>query len=385
MLVLRLLMRVKVDIPIWFSPASFFGWVLGLLALGSWWLASMSPYWTDEIYSQKIFFWLSGALSWLPGQVPFSISDLLLALLILALVLNPIRFFIWSDPYGLTGWRLLIKALISELAICWVVFALLIFLWGLNYQRQSTEQLFKVRAPLSEQERQQALDWAVENTNELRLILAEDNGDWLHCGVGPQWRSEHSPYWVSAAAVAQWERQVMGIEQAWLGRWQLPVQTTVATRSLLASQLFKELGLAGVYNPLLAQPNVNRFLHPLVMPFTIAHERAHFNGFADEDSANLVSYLMFWQADDPYLQYSAWVHFWLSVGRHPTLDKEVARDLDCVHRYNQQWRSHPAKEKMWQSYDKILKAAGSEQGVKSYRQGEELALRAFYQPAMPPN
>ncbi|MGL6128182.1 DUF3810 domain-containing protein, partial [Chryseobacterium artocarpi] len=72
--------------------------------------------------------------------------------------------------------------------------------------------------------------------------------------------------------------------------------------------LFKKVmnftGILGYYNPFTAEAQYNAELPPTFIPFTTAHESAHQLGFAREQEANFVGYLMGIHSRNPDLRYS---------------------------------------------------------------------------------
>lgn len=63
-------------------------------------------------------------------------------------------------------------------------------------------------------------------------------------------------------------------------------------------------GILGYYNPFTAEAQYNAELPPTFIPFTTAHESAHQLGFAKEQEANFVGYLMGIHSRNPDLRYS---------------------------------------------------------------------------------
>lgn len=68
-------------------------------------------------------------------------------------------------------------------------------------------------------------------------------------------------------------------------------------------EMFRSLGIAGMYFPWTGEAVVSNQELPLSLPFMAAHESAHQVGYAREDEANLIAYLACMQGDD-YFQYS---------------------------------------------------------------------------------
>jgi hypothetical protein len=63
-------------------------------------------------------------------------------------------------------------------------------------------------------------------------------------------------------------------------------------------------GISGIYSPLTGEANYNAEQPSCDLPYTIAHEMAHQRGFAREDEANFIAFLICSKASHPYLRYS---------------------------------------------------------------------------------
>lgn len=63
-------------------------------------------------------------------------------------------------------------------------------------------------------------------------------------------------------------------------------------------------GILGYYNPFTAEAQYNAQLPASLQPFTLAHESAHQLGFAREQEANFIGYLIGKNSKNPDLQYS---------------------------------------------------------------------------------
>lgn len=72
--------------------------------------------------------------------------------------------------------------------------------------------------------------------------------------------------------------------------------------------LFKKVmsftGILGYYNPFTAEAQYNSQLPSSYIPFTLAHESSHQLGFAREQEANFIGYLIGIQSSNPELKYS---------------------------------------------------------------------------------
>ena len=80
------------------------------------------------------------------------------------------------------------------------------------------------------------------------------------------------------------------------------------------------LGLSGFYMPFTGEPNFNDAQPDFDLPYVIAHEKAHQRGFAREDEANFIAFLVCVNSTDPYLRYSGYLNALRVVGAFVSSD-----------------------------------------------------------------
>ena len=73
----------------------------------------------------------------------------------------------------------------------------------------------------------------------------------------------------------------------------------------LFGKYFSYTGILGYYNPFTSEAQYNANLPYSYLPFTLAHESAHQLGFAREQEANFIAYLICKNSDDTNLIYSS--------------------------------------------------------------------------------
>lgn len=88
---------------------------------------------------------------------------------------------------------------------------------------------------------------------------------------------------------------------------------TINIKPSLFGSLMSSTGLLGYYNPFSSEAQYNSMLPNSMLPFTIAHESAHQLGFAREQEANFIGYLICEHSEDPSLRYSAYLYTSLSL------------------------------------------------------------------------
>ncbi len=65
---------------------------------------------------------------------------------------------------------------------------------------------------------------------------------------------------------------------------------------------------SGVYSPFTGEPNYNAIQPDFDLPYVVAHEMAHQRGFAREDEANFIAFMVCTKAAHPYARYSGYLN-----------------------------------------------------------------------------
>src|SRR5207248_11260701 len=81
----------------------------------------------------------------------------------------------------------------------------------------------------------------------------------------------------------------------------------VPPKPVYFSGLMSRLGISGVYSPFTGEPNYNALQPDFDLPFAVAHEMAHQRGFAREDEANFIAFLVCTKASNAYVRYSGYL------------------------------------------------------------------------------
>jgi hypothetical protein len=79
-------------------------------------------------------------------------------------------------------------------------------------------------------------------------------------------------------------------------------------KPVLISEAMSYAHITGVYSFFTGEANINVSFPDYTIPFTSAHEMAHQRGFAREDEANMIAFLVCIQSEDLYIQYSAYLN-----------------------------------------------------------------------------
>ncbi len=87
------------------------------------------------------------------------------------------------------------------------------------------------------------------------------------------------------------------------------------TKTLISNIILDVVGVNGFFCPFLMEPHVNAMLVDWTAPYVMAHEKAHFMGFASKVDATIIAYLACLTSDSDALQYSAALQAFLSAVR----------------------------------------------------------------------
>jgi hypothetical protein len=137
-------------------------------------------------------------------------------------------------------------------------------------------------------------------------------------------------------------------------------------------------GFCGYLNPFTGEAQLNSNMPPFLRPYVACHEMGHQLGYAAEEEANMVGYLVARQSANPAVRYSVY-HDLLNYagGELYYLDSNAFKNLiktvpALVKQHTRQERAYfssfknPLQPFINKWYDLYLKANNQEKGVKSY-------------------
>ena len=247
------------------------------LAIGVQALGAHSPERVEALYSRGVFPILVAVLAWLSSRVPFSVAEVGLACACVVLALA-----LLSTGHALVRgrghrWRILGRAAVSCLLVTGAGYALFLLAWGLNYQRLSFGR--SAGLPVAPSDRLELLALSaslIDAANTLRDGLPED---------------EHGVMRLADGSRRALSRTTLGAA-ALINRYPWLPKSLFHPKPAWTSPLLARLGIGGVYSPWTAEPHVNIEVPSSDIPFDAAHEVGHQLGFAREDEANYLAYLM---------------------------------------------------------------------------------------------
>lgn len=337
-------------------------------------IASTSAQSVERVYSSAIYPVISSALSAFTGLFGFSVGEFFVYFVVLGTALTIILSLTLTILKRIPLVRF-IAILITLLIIAGILLNLFYILWGFNYMRPSLYTLMDMKNefhPVKALER--LCIQLVNKANELRPYLVED---------------EHGVFMLSGGVEASLTKlqsayDTLGSKVALFGR-----QKAAKAKPVLYSNGLSNAGIAGIYFPFTAEPNINIEQPALLIPSSAAHEMAHYLGFAREDEANFISFLACMASDDPEIRYSGIMLALITCANelyscdkaaytrlYKRYSTAMIRDIS---NYDAYWDSFktPVREAATKINDSYLKSNMQSTGVKSYNQMVELML-AYY-------
>jgi hypothetical protein len=149
------------------------------------------------------------------------------------------------------------------------------------------------------------------------------------------------------------------------------------------------LSVSGIHTPFTGEANFNREQPDWDLPFTMAHEKAHQRGYAREDEASFIGFLVCISASDPFVRYSGYLHS-LGVlsalrGMAPGLYGETVRllgegpraDLRASSAFWNRYRSETLTRVASKTNDAYLRANRIQSGIRNYDEVTQLIVSYY--------
>ncbi|MFT4540363.1 MAG: hypothetical protein ACI835_002814 [Planctomycetota bacterium] len=354
----------------WLRSLLWFCLILSLLVLHR--VAVGQPEWVERWYATACFPTIQSLLSGFSSLFPISLSECLL-----------FGWILWGLSrllLGLRDWHArrrsltnlaghAVHRLIRSAAVLYLWF---LFSWGFNYARSPLSDLYEFDVTATDIEELIELGQElIEEAERLRIRLEESDAG--------------TPVLTSSledAIEAAWERA--GESYAWLAGG-APLIRPAGVSSFLTMA-----GISGIYSPFTGEGHYNAQPPAFLHPHTICHEGAHARGFAREDEANFIAFLVCRASTEDYVRYSGYLHAFLSTWSallraapknqgHLTslIPESIQRDLNATRAFWSRKRSRierAVRDVASRSNDRYLKVHGQSDGVESYGRVVDLLL-----------
>ena len=275
-------------------------------------LFSLDEVSVEQYYTLGAYPYISGGLRLAFGWIPFSLGDFIYFGAFIFLVVKTwkfVRLLAKRQVKEYLSWILLRKYIKLVLWI-YIIFNVL---WGLNYNRQgiaaqldlniktyTNEELFEFTWHL-----QQRLCEYGELTDRVRRQRFDNNDTLFEYGE-------------------------IAFDQIKADYPFLTYRNPSIKPSLYTS-LGHYFGFTGYYNPFSGEAQLKTTVPVFIKPFVLCHEIGHQLGFAKENEANMVGFLVASKAEDPEFRYSAyWELYTYAIRELSRKDPATARMMRMV-------------------------------------------------------
>lgn len=340
-----------------------------------------------EWYSENIYPAFVDSIGRLWGIFPFSVSELVLYILIAAFVLS-LAVMVTKSVKSMKEKKKLrrqstdtavssgaAQAAASWLSCVLLAAGILAFLYticcGINYHRRSfSEEEGIVTYRYTAEELKDVCLWLTEEVNALSGEVDRDSS-----GVMTLEAPEGEGAVEAMHGLAE---EFPALE----GYYPQP-------KKLLVSEILSYQGLTGIYSPFTVEANYNGDMTAYNIPFTTCHELSHLRGFMQEEEANFIAFLACIGSERTDFQYSGYLSGWVYCMNalyradreswqevRPLLAEEAEPDLEADSAF---WDAYEGRisETADRINDTYLKVNGQADGVRSYSRMVDLIVAYF--------
>ncbi len=318
------------------------------------WLGSY-PDIIETYYSKGFYPYFAGFFRSLFGWLPFSVGDIIYALLIASVIYH----FIKNRHQFRQQWKALLRDTVMVLSIAYFTFHIS---WGLNYYRLPVADSLSLSEEYSTRDLYDVTRKLIKTTNASQQNIT---GDSLTKVDIPYTKKE-----IFKKTISSYEELAISYPQF---SYQKP-----SLKSSMFSTILTYMGYGGYLNPFTHESQVNSKIPVFRFPVVCGHEVGHQLGYSAENEVNFIGYLVMATQKDAYLRYSASAyalsHCLREVNRRdPEKYKSFYAMINPGVRQNYKelqsfWESYenPLEPVFKSIFNTFLKANNQEAGIKSY-------------------
>ena len=317
------------------------------------------PVFADWFYYRGVFQVLRIIYDYTLGWLPFPMIYVVLPLTIF-LIYKLLGKAIVAYKTSSLG-KATFDVAIGILAFASFFYGMFYWLWGYNYQKPNFETTMSLEVNRMSTT---ALYNELYNVHgQLKSLRKDLNTD---------------PDYLEKELSENLESKVRVAVEDFLAETDYPRNGRVRIRKLSPKGVLLRISTAGVYIPFAIEGHIDKGLHPLTWPATMAHEMAHGYGFTDEGTCNFIGYIVCANQDDTYMQYSGWLMYFrylYSNARRADKERfknfskhistEVYKDLVAIDDFARRYPDILPKVRD-AVYDSYLKSHGVKEGLMSY-------------------
>lgn len=309
----------------------------------------------ESLFSNGVFRTSSKLLHWVFGWIPFSVGDVMytfLGIFAIKWLYQNRQKLIWNP----LGWLTDVAASIA------VVYAAFHLLWAFNYYRIPLHENLNLNTDYSTEALIEVTNYLIQQTNFYHQQLAQNDTTQVVFTMSKSTLLDMVPE--GFAVISETYPNL---------KYDIP-----SLKTSLYSVPLTYMGFSGYLNPFTNEAQVDYLLPKFRFPTTASHEVAHQLGYAAENEANFISYLVTTNHPNTYFKYSGYA---FALGhclndlylKNPDAYESVVSKLNKGVRKNFQevrdfWESYknPSEAIFKSSYNQFLKANSQSKGIASY-------------------
>ncbi|MGH4140241.1 DUF3810 domain-containing protein [Clostridium sp.] len=332
------------------------------------------PNFIEKFYSSFFYKIIANILSAVTGFLPFSLAELIIVSFSTFVIFYISKTIFRLYKYKNKRLNTLKNFGLNILAISGVIYFSFQLLWGFNYQRLTLDKIFQLNIRNSSSaEVANLCKMLINNSNTLRKKLKQNQNGIMELPYDKKYMLETAQLGYDNASLKYSKLK---------GNYGTP-------KGILLSIPMCYTGITGFYFPFTNEANINMAEPDSFLPFTTAHEMAHQRGFAKEDEANFIAYIVCINHPDVNFQYSgtlAALSYSFNALRKNDSQKFEELILTCSTsvlndlNYNQHfWKGYsgPIESMGDKINDTYLKAQNQGSGTKSYGAMVDLLLAEY--------
>jgi len=332
--------------------------------------------WVEQYYYAGVFPKISLIQRWLTGLLSFSLGDIMYILLGLYIVAS-ICFFIRRLINQQNRWSIVKEHSIKAFNFLATIFIVFKLLWGLNYSREGVAYQLKLKETVyCKEDVVELIEDLIFEANRCRKQISDTTLPEMN--IDTVFAQTKSAYFEIGK-----QYQFLSIDK-------------FSIKPSLFSPTGNYFGYTGYYNPFTGEAQVRDDIPTILLPFIACHEIAHELGYASEEEANFVAYLVCAHTKNIYFRYSmclemldyAFGELYFKYAQSSSPVNGIKKRLQLEDCFEQQVKNDRkaiqlffAKNKKNSSnisavfYDKYLKANYQKMGINSYNQVISLFFR----------
>lgn len=313
------------------------------------------PDFVESVYSNGLYIFISKALRYLFGWLPFSFGDILYTLVVILVL----RWFIKNRKRIRKDTKNWFIDILVAVSILYFIFHLF---WAFNYYRLPIHKSINIEVSYTNEQLINVTKDLIHIANTKHLELT--NNDSIKVEIP---YSKNEIIELTKNGYSNLSKKFPHLNPS-----------PLSTKTSLYSLPLTYMGFSGYLNPFTNEAQIDGLVPSINLPTIIAHEQAHQIGYAAENETNFIGCLATINNDDNYFKYSGYIfalrHCLNEVYRRDeAMYKSLLQEINPGILANYQesynfWMSYqnPLEPIFKKIYGNFLKANSQEKGIESY-------------------